>query len=350
MSLNERSVEDVTGQSLEATLLLTNVDPTLTDNDLQDSLVDQSLSETILLQNVNFDPNLFEGLNLDLENNGNNSGSTSISNNINDIGLELTPDHSLEQLNLLDNIELQILKVAQSSSQTIGHTLLNSSDPLVSSTTTVYSFNKVQAEKNDSDLINFKYFNKLPNISLEKEGLQANIKLNEATDEPEKDIAKDQENRSIDNRSSSLKSYANEKVLLATGPISSSLNSLSMTNIKMISQNVMSNINKQENDIKQQSQAISGQIQQTRLIIIENNNQTYTQPLAKESKAVVKLNECSKNIGKSGAMSTNVRENKGKFQHANAPHHISGRQYAASAWPIKCFGLRNVVASSDVIH
>lgn len=144
-------------------LVSANQVTTLTAQDLQDSLVEQSLSETILLQNVTFDSNLFDGLNLELSEGAGGGEGGAVSANTNSVNLhqlgttidlssissDAVTQHSLDQLNLLETLEMQIIKEVQqhqhqhqSASSSSQYLTSSSSDPLVSSTTTIYAYEK----------------------------------------------------------------------------------------------------------------------------------------------------------------------------------------------------------------
>lgn len=89
----------------------------LTAQDLHDNIVEQTLNETVLLQNVTFSPNLFDLHSIEETENKK---------------LDLSDDDtSLEQLN--NSLDLQILKTMHPCESV-------SSDPLVTSTTSVFSY------------------------------------------------------------------------------------------------------------------------------------------------------------------------------------------------------------------
>lgn len=116
----------------------------LTVQDLQDTLVEQSISETIMLQNANFDAtNMFEDVDLDLDNTDSNNNETE----------ELKPsmmednvgEDEEQPMSLLDGLDLQMLKDSPNDSQNDNNAHVVSCDPMVSSTTSnIFSYDEMK--------------------------------------------------------------------------------------------------------------------------------------------------------------------------------------------------------------
>lgn len=324
-------------------LVSANQVTTLTAQDLQDSLVEQSLSETVLLQNVTFDSNLFDGLNLELSESGAGAGGGSVSANtsINQHQLGTTIDlssitsdavtqHSLDQLNLLETLEMQIIKEVQQhqqqqSASSSSQYLTSSSDPLVSSTTTIYAYEKSDEQQmlTNADSTDFKSagtINFSGAFSAVNKSLPTTVTVkSEASDSPivkgsavgaglsvtergqQQSVIMQRTSDASTSTTSSIADLGNfasaasncaggEKAIYLTGPICST-GALSLANMKVVGQNVVAIISgdqqQQEQRLvdacKQGSSSEGTQVQgghqhhqQTRLIIIEEKKQQPT--------------------------------------------------------------------------
>lgn len=336
------ALEPTSPPSTSQLLVSANQVTTLTAQDLQDSLVEQSLSETILLQNVTFDSNLFDGLNLELSEGAAGGGGAASANtnsvshhhhqlgttiDLSSMGSDSVTQQSLDQLNLLETLEMQIIKEVQqhqqqSASSSSQYLTSSSSDPLVSSTTTIYAYEKSDEQQmlTNADSTNFKNaatinfsgafstVSKSSPMSVKSEPSDSHIVKGEGGQllaervQQQQSVILQRTSDASTSTTSSIADLANfaataasnsgEKAIYLTGPICST-GSLSLANMKVVGQNVVAIISGDQQQQEQRLQVdackqgpspssegiqvqAGHQHQQTRLIIIEEKKQQPT--------------------------------------------------------------------------